>query len=225
MRVYCLPFAGAGAGVFRRQQLDGLLALHPVQPPGREERIAEPALCSVPEIAADCVARMLPVLPDAPFALFGHSFGAYLAFEVAAQLGALRRPASRVVVSGAAAPHVPRRPVGARGRTDEALLEGLRELVGYDHPALRHPGLRRLLLPTLRADLVAQDDYHRRQTVDCRLTALYATGDMVVREDQMLAWAELTTAAFDLTRVAGGHMWMVDDWPLLWATLERSLAD
>jgi surfactin synthase thioesterase subunit len=226
MRVYCLPHAGAGAGLYRRQRATAKLDLHPIQLPGREERINEPAWHTVAEAAGDCAEQIAATLsPATPYALFGHSFGAHVAFETARSLTSRGWAPHQLVLSGAAAPHLPRVRAVVAGLSDDDLLARLCQLIDYDHPALHHVELRQLLVPTLRADLHAQDDY--RPGIDPRLdipiTVLHGTDDTMVRTEQAHAWAELTAGAFEFVPMAGGHMWLIDNWQLLWQTIGRSV--
>src|SRR5947209_7015556 len=83
-RLFCFPHAGGGASAFREWQ--GLaragVEVCGVQPPGRENRFHEPALTDMAALAEQAAGALGPWL-DVPFALFGHSLGALLAFETA----------------------------------------------------------------------------------------------------------------------------------------------
>lgn len=226
MRLYCLPYAGAGASVFRKHLPDSWLDVRPVQLPGREERYAERAPTAITDFAADCARIIHDTLPTyGGYALFGHSFGARLAFEIARQPVLRDRPPCHLVLSGAAAPHRPGRPMGVSDLDDDELVAALRSLVGFDHAALRDPMLRRVLMPALRADLTAQDAYRLpgAEPVDIPITALHADQDSLVTRAEASGWADLTTAAFELVELPGQHMWMTEDWPRLWSTVERAL--
>ncbi|NTX54583.1 thioesterase II family protein, partial [Myxococcus sp. CA039A] len=83
VRVFCLPHAGGSASLFRTWQaeLGQDIEVCPVQLPGRENRLREPPLRELPRVVdflVDVVARH----GDKPFALFGHSMGALLAYEL-----------------------------------------------------------------------------------------------------------------------------------------------
>ncbi|MEV4085609.1 thioesterase domain-containing protein [Nonomuraea fuscirosea] len=82
--LFCLPYAGGGAGAYTGllRALSALpavpgLTVVPVQLPGRESRIAEPPAFTIAEIADEVAPAT-----DEPYALYGHSMGARLAFEV-----------------------------------------------------------------------------------------------------------------------------------------------
>src|ERR1700720_4333094 len=93
LRLFCLPFAGGGASVYRSwgSQLPSSIEVCPVQLPGREERYGEPVFTSLIGLARAVAREMTPFL-DRPFAVFGHSMGALLAFEVARSLRHSKTP-------------------------------------------------------------------------------------------------------------------------------------
>ena len=108
IRLFCFPYAGVGASVFR-QWPAGLpveFDVCAVQLPGRTVRLSEPPVASIPELVDGIVAAVTPYL-DIPFVFFGHSMGAILAAEVTRELAAKRGPAAALsdCVCSAAAAH------------------------------------------------------------------------------------------------------------------------
>src|SRR5215813_8499488 len=87
MRLFCLPFAGAGASAYSTWQVDfhDDIEVCAVELPGRNTRSQEPPICRAGPLAAQIVRDLAPYL-DLPFAVFGHSLGAILAFELARAL-------------------------------------------------------------------------------------------------------------------------------------------
>ena len=83
MRLFCLPHAGSGAAGFYRWKRTGLfegIAVCPVRLPGRETRLAEPPMLSVGEIVSALMAELRDQMAR-PYAIFGHSMSALIAFE------------------------------------------------------------------------------------------------------------------------------------------------
>ena len=77
-----------------------------VQLPGRGARLNEPAFTRMGPLVDAIVAE---VTFDGPFAFFGHSLGALVAYEVARVLHATgRRQPDRLFASACPAPHLPR---------------------------------------------------------------------------------------------------------------------
>lgn len=225
-RLFCFPYAGGGAGIFRgwRTRLPDDVELCPVQYPGRENRLRETPHRSIHTLAAEVV-RMLPPLLDLPFAFFGHSMGALVAFEAARELRRRGFPRPfHLVVSGAAAPHLPRE--GASHLLDdEGLVEEVRRMNGTPEGVFEHPELMRILLPLIRADLAACETYahHDEAPLECSITALAGAADELVRPERMEEWGAHTRGAFELEVVPGDHFF-IDRHPApLLSTLRHTL--
>lgn len=176
----CLPFAGAGASFFTPWQDRAPEGPHvlPVRLPGREERFVEEPHTDAVRAAAEAHTQVTRQLPEgARVAVFGHSLGAVLGFELAHRLEA--EPGVRLdalVVSGAPGPWSGRAD-RASGLPDAEFLARVRTFAGYAHPALEHPEMRELLLPLLRADVRTHETY--RPASDGPLAAyVVADGDI-----------------------------------------------
>ncbi|MFD7901704.1 thioesterase II family protein [Kitasatospora sp. NPDC059747] len=209
----CLPFAGGGAGFYRGWKN---LPAHaprivPLQLPGREELFLDEPFTDAATAAAALAPRVAE-LADGPVALFGHSLGAVLAFELARALE--QQPAVDLVhlfVSGSPGPWTPRTR-RATGLDDDAFLARVQEFAGYQHDALADPDMRELLLPILRADVGMHEDYRPATDEPLRtpITSLRATGDTLVTREQAGEWRAATTAAFRLVEPEGGHMYLTE---------------
>ncbi|MCM0679130.1 thioesterase domain-containing protein, partial [Micromonospora phytophila] len=151
-RLVCFPHAGGTATFFRSwpQRLPGV-EVRAARYAGRQDRLADPFPASLAGLA-DELAGALAGLGEAPLALFGHSMGALLAFEVAVRLEERHGPAPvRLFVSGRPAPH--RAPATALHRADEVgLLDEVTRLGNPDPLVFADPDLRALVLPALRDD-------------------------------------------------------------------------
>ncbi|MBV9822495.1 MAG: thioesterase [Actinobacteria bacterium] len=213
--VLCLPFAGAGASAFRRAQEYPAehVRIVPLQLPGREERFGEEALTDAASAVDDLLPVALDLVAGSPaVAVFGHSLGAVLAFELAHRLRQLPQPdLVRVFVSGSPGPWT-RREVRATGLTDEDFLHQVRGFAGYRHPALEHPELREMLLPALRADVEMHENYLAQpgQLIDVPIISIRGGEDELVSAEQAAEWQAATTAGCRLVEVSGNHMYLID---------------
>ncbi|MGW4226946.1 thioesterase II family protein [Streptomyces bauhiniae] len=212
----CLPFAGSGASFFKEWQSvapEGLQIV-PVQLPGREERFIDAPHTEAARAVEEIHSGVLDQLADAErIAVFGHSLGAVLAYELMHQLS-VSQPASlsRLFVSGSPGPWNGREH-RATGLDDEAFLAQIRAFAGYDHPALAHPEMRALLLPMLRADVQMHENYRptSEKPLDVAVTALRGSEDELVDAEQIAQWRDATTADFRTAELDGGHMYLADD--------------
>jgi surfactin synthase thioesterase subunit len=213
--ILCFPFAGAGASAFRRGQeyQSDLVRLCPVQLPGREERFGEPAYTEVGQAVDGLLPRVLDLIDrDRTVALFGHSLGAVLAYEMAHRLSRLDGlTVAQLFVSGSPGPWT-RRETRATGLTDGEFLNQVRQFAGYAHPALEHPELREMLMPTLRADVEMHENYLAPSTkrLDAPITSIRGTADELVSAEQAAQWAAATTRTCRQATLAGSHMYLVD---------------
>ncbi|MEU4753930.1 thioesterase domain-containing protein, partial [Micromonospora tulbaghiae] len=212
VRLFCLPYAGAGASAFRRwaAEFGADVDVVPVQLPGRENRITEDPRFSVAEVADAIASRA-----DRPYAIYGHSMGGRLGFDVVRELRRTGRPLPlRLYVGGARAPHVatPGPFDGLSRAGDDELLRRLGEGGGLPAELLDHPELVELLLPLLRADFGRVDDYRHvpGEPLPVPIVVFAGRTDRAVSREQSAAWAEHTAAGFTLHELDGGHFFLHD---------------
>jgi surfactin synthase thioesterase subunit len=227
--VLCFPFAGAGASAFRRaqEQPSETVRLFPIQLPGREERFGEPLFTEVGSAVDQLLPEALALIAgERRVALFGHSLGAVLAYEMAHRLVALGGiEVVRVFVSGSPGPWT-QRELRASGLSDEGFLQQVREFAGYTHPALEHPELRQMLLPTLRADVEMHENYRAPsdKPLPVPITSIRGDHDELVSPAQAAEWSVATSAGCSLVELPGNHMYLVDSPGDLVRLLGRELA-
>jgi len=195
-----------------------------VQYPARGPRLREAAPGSIRELAAAC----LPSIVDdaGRTVLFGHSFGAYVAYDVAQLLEGLGRPVAGLVVAGVPAPGQPLPGLAAEDLAEGALIAALRRQGGTASTLLDDEELMELVLPALRADLTLSreyvDDHGRRLTTP--VAALGGRDDHVVTGAQLDSWAGVTDSWLGAELAGGHHFFYVDDPDLLARTVDRHWA-
>lgn len=211
LRLFCFPYSGGGTTPFREWQalLPAAVEVSPVLLPGREARIGEPAFDRLPPLVAALDDALAPAL-DLPYAFFGHSVGALVAFELAR---ALRRrgatPPVHLFVSAHPAPQLPdldRR----HDLPEDALIAELRRFQGTPEEVLDNPELMRLVLPTLRRDFAVAETYEHapEPPLDCPLTAFGGLADPRAGRAELVPWQKQTRAAFKLRMFPGGHFFL-----------------
>lgn len=212
-RLFCFPYAGVGASVFRNWP-SGLpieFDLCAVQLPGRTIRISEPAIASIPVLAENIADVITPHL-DIPFVFFGHSMGAVLAGEVARELDArgLQLP-RHLIVSARRPPHVPDPHPPLRNLTDaEFIDEVIRRYGGIAPEVLAEKDVLAILLPTLRADVAALETYRppRRAPLQCPISAFGGADDALTPRADLEAWRSETALNFEVSVFPGGHFYL-----------------
>ncbi|WP_246738093.1 thioesterase II family protein [Bradyrhizobium sp. CCBAU 051011] len=192
-----------------RRLLPSWIDVCPVEWPGRGARMDEPPMTD-PRALASQLARELGTQLDAPYALFGHSLGAVIAFELAHSLLDRGAPAPAILfASGAEAPAVRDGSKWRQPLSDEALLRELRNLQGTPEEVLANADLMRSALPVLRADFLMCGAYvyRPRQPLPCPVHVFGGIDDETSRE-ALQAWRQETSASFTLHRLPGHHFFI-----------------
>lgn len=211
-RLVCVPYAGGGAGLFEpwRRALPGT-AISAVRPPGRENRFREPPLTSVGAILdqlAPTVAARVEGDAGLPWAVFGYSLGALLAYELVARLAQTGGPVPAVLmVGGAEAPHVPRHLPDVSWLPDDEFAGEIARLGGTPIEVLEHAELLALMLPMIRADFRILETHAPRPgaPLPCPVVTYRAADDRDVRREGVARWAELTSSTATHHDLPGGH--------------------
>ncbi|HET7460172.1 MAG TPA: thioesterase domain-containing protein [Longimicrobium sp.] len=213
LRLLLLPHAGGGASAFRGWA-DAIAAdgveVCPVQLPGRENRLGEPPFDRLPPLV-EALAGALERWHDLPYAVFGHSIGSLVGFELARRAAAAGVPGPvHLFASARRAPGLPSRQRDIHQLPDAELLADLRALGGMPQALLDHPELMALVLPVLRADLALTETYTPTPgiTIGAPITAYLGEGDEKVTVDEARAWGSHTTASFRMRTFPGDHFYL-----------------
>lgn len=213
LRLFCFPFAGAGASVFSRwaEHLPVWIEARPVQLPGRESRLGERPLRSLAEVVGGVTQGMLPLL-DRPYAIYGHSVGGLLAYAVARALCAFRPP-TWLFIGGRRAPDVASGRPSRHLLNDEQLVAELRRLGGTPPDLLANREWLAIVLPILRADLALSDQENLSPSgaVDFPITVFAGDRDEEVCGDELEGWRRHTSGRFEICRLPGGHFFLSED--------------
>jgi medium-chain acyl-[acyl-carrier-protein] hydrolase len=212
LRLFCFPYAGGGASVFREwpRFFPYDIDVCPVQLPGRESRGLESPMTSLTQIVEALVSEIQPLL-QTPFAFFGHSMGALLAYETARQLGRNHgKHPVHLFVSGRSGPQLPYTKKKLYQLPDDEFTMELRRMNGTPEAVLQHEELMQLLLPRLRADFEVCETYtyNQDEPLPCPISAFGGTADHDISVASLAAWNEHTLSEFYLHMFEGDHFFL-----------------
>ncbi|MFD2415752.1 thioesterase II family protein [Amycolatopsis pigmentata] len=207
----CFPHAGGSASFFAplAHALAPDVTVLAAQYPGRQDRVAEPCLDAIGPLT-DLMYHATRAMAPRPLVLFGHSMGAIVAYEVARRLELDGGPQpTRLIVSARGAPGR-RRNGRPRWDKDDELFEEMRSLGGTDVGVLDDPDLTELLLPMIRADFKAHEEYRPvpGATVSVPITAFLGEEDPTTSVEDVREWDRHTPSGFDLRLFRGGHFYL-----------------
>jgi medium-chain acyl-[acyl-carrier-protein] hydrolase len=228
LRLFCLPFAGGGASIFRTwgRELSQSVEVCPIQLPGRENRLREPPYTDIRTLAERLADQILPYAQK-PFALFGHSMGALLAFELARTLRRQENSMpTALFLSAHRAPHLPLHRKKLHGLPDAEFIQGVRSLGGTPQEVFDHQELVKVMLPALRADFTLCDGYSfvPEAPLDCPMVLYAGRQDTEVSPQEVEAWNQHTTQTARLRIFPGGHFFLRTDRDLLLRAMASALA-
>lgn len=210
-RLFCFPYAGGGASVFRQWAafFPREIEVCGIQLPGRETRLNEQAHLRMEPLLEELSAALPPLL-DRPFAFFGHSMGALVAFALAQRL---RRDHGllplQLYLAAYRAPHLPTPHIKIYHLPTEVFKVVLRA-DGIAEAILQNDELMQVMLPTLRADLELCDTYEHAETapIACPLAIFGGTEDVRVRVEDLNVWSRHTSAECSVTMLPGSHFFL-----------------
>lgn len=196
-----------------------------VRLPGREGHFPEPPFTNLSSLIPKLFQVLRPRLSGA-CALFGHSMGALISFELARHL---RREGhllpAHLFISGHRAPRLPLSTPPIHRLPDAEFLNKLRSLGGSPQKVLENNELMEVLSPTLRADFALCETYSflEEEELDCPITVFGGEQDETVEYDELLAWRAQTRGAFCLCMLPGNHFFLESNRALFLCSLAHHL--
>ncbi|MRH88377.1 SDR family NAD(P)-dependent oxidoreductase [Nocardia sp. SYP-A9097] len=237
MRLFALPFVGGGASVFTPWPgyLPDSVEVVGIQFPGREERLGDIPVDSMPEFVAELAEAMLPHL-DRTFVVYGHSMGGLLAYELTKYLEQhYNEVPMKLVIGGWPAPtavenyvrnltHI-RDGFDLDSESDSRVLAVLRDNRLLDIPVADETSILHWM-PSIRADLKMLGDYRFENgyTLRAPISVLRGADDPVFDLDQLQGWGKLTSGGFSLATVPGGHLFIQNPEPQVMKTIVQELS-
>jgi surfactin synthase thioesterase subunit len=211
-QLFCFSHAGGGPSFFRPWGADlrPEVNVRRVLLPGREWRLEEPPFRHIADLLDPLCAALEPRL-DQPYALFGHSMGAVVAYEVARRLSAAGTGGPGcLIVSGRGAPGSARAHGRLSALPDDKFVAEVARLNGIPPEVLSEPELLSVLLPALRADYELTETYRPLPggQLNCPVVAYMGTSDPEVQYTEMLAWRDVTSSEFSVRVFRGDHFYL-----------------
>ncbi|MFF7636232.1 thioesterase II family protein [Kitasatospora sp. NPDC008050] len=210
MNLYCIPYAGCSARVYDSWQrhLPERVTVLPMELPGRGARCVVEPIDELAPLLAD-LSQQLDL--TSPYVLFGHSYGAVLAFELAKLLRAKGDPEpAALLVSASRAPRLLGADADTHRLSDAELTKRLAELGGTPQELLENEELMEIYLPVIRADYRILGEYGTGTpgTVGCPVVAFYGDADDEADLASVEEWANYTDSSFGVEKIHGDHFFL-----------------
>lgn len=227
LRLFCFPYAGGSSLIFRTwcDSLPANVEVCAIELPGRGTHSSSAPFRRLKPLVGAIASALVPHL-DKPFALFGHSMGGLLSFEVSRLL---RQETGispvHLFVSASRAPQIPDPDPPIHTLPEPDFLNELRRYNGTPEAVLENTELMQLLIPTVRADFAVIETYVYTPAppLDCPLTVFGGLQDWKADYKMLEPWGEQTNAAFSLKLFPGDHFFVHSAKSLLLQFLSQEL--
>ncbi|WP_373199651.1 thioesterase II family protein [Mycobacterium marinum] len=221
--LYIFPHAGGTAKDYVpfAKEFSGEVKRVAVQYPGQQDGYGLPPLESIPGLAEEIFAIMKPAARiDTPVALFGHSMGGMLAFEVALRFEAAGYRVLALFLSACSAPgHIKYKQL--KGYSDNEMLDLVARATGTDPEFFNDEEFRVGVLPTLRAvRAIAGYSCPPENKLSCPIYTFIGSKDWIATREDMEPWRERTTGGFSLREFPGDHFYLNKNLPELVSDIE-----
>lgn len=227
LRLFCLPYAGGNAMVFRTwaNHLPSTIEVCPLELPGRGRQMTLPPHTQMQPLVREIAENINPYL-DKPFAIFGHSMGGLVSFELTRLLKSnYNLTPLHLFISARNAPQVPptRRPI--YNLPDAEFWQEILKYNGTPDNLMENKDIIELFLPIIRADFTVLDTYiySPQPAFDFPLTVFAGLEDKSFANYELEAWQEHTTADFCLQMFQGDHFFLRSHEKLLLKTIAEKL--
>ncbi|HKV94713.1 MAG TPA: thioesterase II family protein [Candidatus Angelobacter sp.] len=226
LRLFCFPYAGGNSSIYRdwSHEMPEGVEICPVQLPGRGNRLREPLMTHVTPMVESLGTALLPYL-DRPFAFFGHSMGALIAFELSRLLRAKYGLGPvHLFISAWRSPDV----IELKREYDlpqDQFVAMLRRLNGTPQEILDNPEAMEFLLPIVRADFQVCQTYvyHADKPLSCPITAFGGLNDSETTPKAISPWKNHTIDSFSMKILPGDHFFMTQSRAQLLACIAQQL--
>lgn len=212
LRLICFPHAGGNTTLYRDWPafLPDEVEVCAAVLPGRETRFSEPLIDQMQPLVSGLLDGIAGLL-DRPVALFGHSMGALIAFELACRLRERGQGIRQLIVSGCPAPQVGVHGDDLHRLSDEDLVNELARMNGTPNSLIDNIELMRLAVPIIRNDFRLAETYFylEQPPLDCPITCFGGTDDPNVTAEDLCAWSVHTTNGFRAQFLRGDHFFLV----------------
>lgn len=231
IKLFCFPYAGGSSFSYKDwcSGLPDFINVHPIELPGRGKRFRAPLLERMEDLVEDVFQAVVSeISPTTSYAFFGHSMGCIIAYELSHIL--LHRcrnlPLPRhVFFSGRYAPHIKVEGELLCEMPDDQLLREIKALEGIPPQILGNEELVRLLLPVLKADVQAVENYcyrKRAQILNNDFTVFYGSDDWMANK-RLQEWRCHTSGRCLFHEIQGGHFFIHENAHTVWKIIHHTL--
>jgi medium-chain acyl-[acyl-carrier-protein] hydrolase len=214
IRLFCLPYAGGSSSTYLgwKKWLDPRIELKPVELAGRRGRLSDPHYLNAAEAVDDIYSRIVTDANNCIYAMFGHSMGTILVYELLRKMQAAGMPEpAHVFFSGRFPPFVKKKRTKLHALCDIDFIRHLHEYGSAAEELLSNKAVMAHILPVLRNDYKIVETYRHgpnKLMLGCNITVLHGKLDPLVSRTEAGRWRECTTGSCAFNEINDGHFFV-----------------
>ena len=228
--LFCIPYAGGSAYTIYskwHKKLNSKIRVQPLELAGHGSRMSEPFYDDVQNAVDDLMEKIKNHIRNRPYAIYGHSMGTLLAYEltVAVKVAGLPQPRA-LFLSGRQPPHHDYEGKKMYKMSDEEFLKNIKDIGGTPPLLFESSELVKVFLPILRNDYRLIEQYSLPQhiiKIDSDFVFFYSYNDNHVTESGILEWKRYSNKSFEHYNFTGGHFFINEQWEQICMIINQNL--
>lgn len=198
-----------------KKHLHSMIDLHPVELAGRGKRYSVSFYNTFEDAVDDVYNSIKNELDGSPYALFGHSMGSLLAYELYCRIREIKyREPMHLFFSGRYPPHINKNGKILHILPDNEFMGEILKFGGTPQEVMENQELMNIFIPILKADyriLETHKNIPLGMVFDNDITVLYGKEDTDVARIDVEEWEKYTSKRCYFYDFDGGHFFINDE--------------
>ncbi len=226
MKLFCIPYAGGNEKAYREWNPDKNIEVIPLKLRGRSDQLMQRPYSSLREAAEDCFIQIMDRVDDEPYAIFGHSMGAMIAYELYSVIrDCFGKMPEVMFLSGVNEPAYRYKGKSLDKISDEELMRYMVKLGSIPKEYSQNMILQNYI-QTFRNDLKLLEDWKFQKSenlIKCDVVVICAKNDPVVSISGAKKWEKYTSDSFKFYKVKGNHFYFMSGTEELFSILKENM--
>jgi surfactin synthase thioesterase subunit len=216
INIFCLPFAGGNKYSYKAYEKlcpTGLKFIT-LEYPGRGQRLVENLMGSVDEIVEDMYNQIVCLIGDGKYAMYGHSMGAIIGFELIHKMQAhgIILPAHLFVTGRLGPACVKTNEKNWHQLSKPVFFQRLKELEGFPPEVFENNDLMDFVEPIIRSDFKVVETYQYQKRPPLKIPITVITGnEEPFRDADIGLWQNETVFTIDFKIMKGKHFFIFNN--------------
>ena len=211
----CLPYAGGSSIIYYRwiEQLKDVCEIIPVDYPGHGKKVTQAFATSYYEMLLDIYEDIIEKVKDKEFVIFGHSMGAYVAFDLCKIfIRNFQTIPEFIILSSANDPGHRIKLSYATQKGDELDWKSIANLGGTPKEILLNEEYRKYFEPIFLNDFRILDSISEVSSpIQVSIYVCWGDHDPIITESGVFGWKELSGCNVEMKKFVGGHFYCFEE--------------